>query len=280
MLEQSNVIQTIEKGFSNDKKFIVQHGDEKFILRLFEGNQKRREQEFQLLQQLEQLGTTSLRAISIEEGKMVTSFIEGSDGEEVIQTLSEEEQYQVGWDASQDLLKIHLIAATENNWAKNQAEKYKRYLNRYEKLSIKVEGDKQIIRFIEERLPLMKGRPSVLQHDDFHLSNIIIRNRKYAGVIDFGRFDWGDSIMDFIKLGLFSSEKSVPFCKGVIEGYFGGKPSKEFWELYGLYLAMNVFSAIVWGQQNGNLEELSKHVDRFIQDHKGFTQIVPAWYNR
>lgn len=278
MLDQSTVLHQITKGFSNDQKFVVQNGDKKVIVRLFGGNQERRQLEFQLLRKLEQLGANTLRAISIEEGKLVTSYIEGDDGDEVIEMLSEEEQYAIGWEASQDLRKIHSIEAEANTWYEYQLAKYERYVKRYEELPLKIAGDGKIIRFIEERIPLMKDRPSVLQHDDFHLSNLIVHHGKYAGAIDFGRFDWGDPVFDFIKLGMFSTEKSIPFAVGMIEGYHDGKPPQSFWELYALYLAMNVFSGIVWGQMQGNEEVLLQHIKRFIQDHEGFTKSVPSWY--
>jgi aminoglycoside phosphotransferase (APT) family kinase protein len=278
MLEQYTVLHHITKGFSEDQKYVVQDGNAKVVIRLFEGNQERRDFEFQILRKLEQLGAKTLRAISIEEGKMVTSFIEGSDAEDVIETLSEEEQYAIGWEASQDLLKIHSIVAEENTWYDYQLAKYKRYVKQYQELPMKVAGDDQIIRFIEERIPLMKDRPSVLQHDDFHLSNLIVHKGKYAGAIDFGRFDWGDPIFDFIKLGMFSAEQCVPFAVGMIGGYHNGKPPQSFWELYALYLAMSVFSAIVWGHRQGNEEVMLRHIERFSRDHEGFTKSVPAWY--
>ena len=275
MGEQYAVLHHITKGYSTDEKYVVQNGNEKMIVRLFEGNQERRGQEFAILQKLEQLGAKTLRGISIEEGKMVTSYIEGYDAEEVIETLSADEQYAVGWEASRDLRKIHSIEAGENTWYDYQLAKYRRYVEQYRELPVQVPHEEQIIRFIEERIPLMKERPSVLQHDDFHLSNLIIHNGKYAGAIDFGRFDWGDPVFDFIKLGMFSTEQSVPFAVGMIEGYHDGKPSQSFWELYALYLAMNVFAVIVWGQGN---ERNMRHAKRIIQDHEGFTSSMPAWY--
>ena len=222
MQGQYAVLHQITKGYSQDEKYVVQNGDEKLIVRLFEGNQQRREQEFAILQKLEQLGAKTLRGISIEEGKMVTSYIEGIDAEEVIETLSADEQYAVGWEASGDLRKIHSIEAEENTWYDYQLAKYRRYVEQYRELPIQVPHEEQIIRFVEERIPLMKERPSVLQHDDFHLSNLIVHNGKYAGAIDFGRFDWGDPVFDFIKLGMFSTEQSVPFAVGMIEGYHDG----------------------------------------------------------
>ena len=275
---EEQVIEIIKKGYSTDQKVIVKRGSEKYIVRTFQGNQERRELEVALLRRLEELDLKALRVISLEEGKMVTSFIEGEDAEEVITALPREVQYQIGLKASEDLRKIHMIEAPTNDWYERQSAKYRRYIERYQELPLKVQGDEQIIRFIEERLHLMKGRPNVLQHDDFHLPNLIVKDGKYVGVIDFGRFDWGDPIWDFIKLGMFSTEKSVPFAKGLIEGYYDGEPSKEFWELYALYLAMSVFSAIVWGQMLGDVENMLKHVDRYVKDHKGFTQPVPVWY--
>lgn len=75
-----------------------------------------------------------------------------------------------------------------------------------------------------------------------------------------------------------SVPKSIPFALGMIEGYHNGKPPHTFWELYALYLAMNVFSSIVWGHRQGNEEVMLRHVERFIEDHEGFTKVVPAWY--
>ena len=277
MIEE-HIVETIKKGYSTDHKVIVKRGNEKIIVRTFEGNQERREVEAELLKKLEELDTNALRVISLEEGKMVTTYFEGEDAEVAITKLPHEVQYQIGVEASMDLRKIHLIQAPTNDWYERQSAKYRRYIERYQELPLKVQGDEQIMRFIEERLHLMKGRPNVLQHDDFHLPNLIVKDGKYVGVIDFGRFDWGDSIWDFIKLGMFSTEKSVPFAKGLIKGYYGGELPKDFWDLYALYLAMSVFSAIVWGQIQGEGDKLLKHVERYIKDHKGFTLPVPVWY--
>ncbi|WP_440117543.1 phosphotransferase [Paenibacillus sp. QZ-Y1] len=67
---------------------------------------------------------------------------------------------------------------------------------------------------IEEHLDWMKNRLDVFQHDDFHLGNLVIQEDKLAGVIDFNRFDQGDPVHEFLKLGLFVSETSIPYCIG------------------------------------------------------------------
>ena len=35
-----------------------------------------------------------------------------------------------------------------------------------------------------------------LQHDDFHLGNIILNNQGYVGVLDFNVYDWGVHFMN------------------------------------------------------------------------------------
>jgi aminoglycoside phosphotransferase (APT) family kinase protein len=65
--------------------------------------------------------------------------------------------------------------------------------------------------FIEKNERYIKNRPNLFQHDDFHAGNIIVKENRYAGVIDFNRYDWGDPIHEFYKLALFSREVSIPF---------------------------------------------------------------------
>ncbi len=269
----------ITKGFSKDQKYAALLNNEQVLVRLFDlQHQSRKEQEFMMMQEVFASGVNCSKPIALEPGKIVLSYIEGTDAEDAIHTLNTQQQYDLGVAASADLKKIHTIEANENSWYESQIAKYRRYITRYHELPLKIEGDTQIMHFIEQRLHLMKDRPSVLQHDDFHLPNLIVHNETYNGVIDFGRFDYGDPVHDFIKLGMFSAERSVPFCKGLLEGYYGGKPTAEFWELYALYIAMGVFSAIVWGQLMNDGDNLLQHAKRFSEDHDGFTCAVPKWY--
>lgn len=107
MLEQFIALYPISKGFSADEKYVALNGEEQVLVRLFEGKfQEKKQQEFELLRELERLGANTIRAIEIGNGYMVTSFIEGEDAEDVIASLSTEQQYAVGRDASYDLRKI------------------------------------------------------------------------------------------------------------------------------------------------------------------------------
>ncbi|SYX83066.1 aminoglycoside phosphotransferase family protein [Paenibacillus alvei] len=89
-------------------------------------------------------------------------------------------------------------------------------------MGVRIKNDSILLSFIEDNLQLMRHRPNLFQHDDFHVGNLIIKDNQLSGVIDFNRFDWGDPIHEFLKVGMFSSE------------------------LYTLYLSMCLISSIVW----------------------------------
>ncbi|WP_228485694.1 aminoglycoside phosphotransferase family protein [Thermaerobacillus caldiproteolyticus] len=135
--------------------------------------------------------------------------------------------------------------------------------------------------YIKKNETLMKGRPSKFQHDDFHPSNILINNKSFSGIIDFQRMDWGDPIHDLHKLGFFSKQVSIEFTKGIIDGYHENQVLNEsFWELYALYSAMHIVSALVWGmgRSREQYEVLLKYSLDVIKDHDNFNCVIPKWY--
>lgn len=154
-------------------------------------------------------------------------------------------------------------------------------MKEYFACGVRIKHDERIMKFIDEHLHLMKNRPNVFQHDDFHLGNMIVHNKQFVGVIDFDRFDWGDPIHDFLKIGIFSREDSIPFSIGQIKGYIHGlEPNDDFWQLYSLYLAMCVFSSVVWTVKTipEQLDDMLNKIYTFLEDHDYFERIKPKWY--
>jgi hypothetical protein len=100
-------------------------------------------------------------------------------------------------------------------------------------------------------------------------------------VVDFGRHDWGDPFHEFLKVGLFSRGQSVPFSIGQIKGYFhDSEPGDNFWELYSLYLAMSLFSSVVWTLKlmPESMDDMLEKIYRILDDHDHFDRIKPKWY--
>ncbi|WP_390284712.1 aminoglycoside phosphotransferase family protein [Ureibacillus sp. GCM10028918] len=285
-----DVIQ-INKGYSSDEKFLVHMNDEneKLLLRTFQLEEfESKKKEYSILERMLEYKVTCSRPISMGElgsrGYMITSYIEGKDAEDEIQKYSAQKQFDIGSEAGKELRKIHQFSAPSHvtPWYSRKEKKHKKYIDDYLACGIKVENDQKIMNFIEENIQLMKNRPNLFQHDDFHPGNIIVNNKQFAGVIDFNRFDWGDPIHEFLKIGIFSREVSIPFSIGQIRGYFNNtEPDEYFWRLYSLYLAMCVFSTVIWTLKTipDNMDDMLSKVYTFLEDHDYFSKMKPKWYS-
>ncbi|MDQ0227715.1 aminoglycoside phosphotransferase family protein [Metabacillus niabensis] len=280
----------IKKGFSADEKFLIhmQDGNSKLLLRMFHLEElELKKTEYSILERMQDYQVTCSQPLSIgvvgNRGYLLTSYIEGKDAEDEISKYSEQDQFTIGIEAGKELRKMHQLSAPEHisSWYSRKVEKHKKYIDAYLACEVKVKNDDKIMKFIDENIHLMKQRPNLFQHDDFTLGNIIVNNKKFAGVIDFNRYDWGDPIHEFLKIGIFTREVSIPFSKGQIKGYFNKKePDEHFWRLYSLYLAMCVFSTVIWTLKTipTNMNEMLDKVYMFLEDHDYFSRIKPKWY--
>lgn len=289
LLQNATRIEELSKGYSPDKKYVVYTDNKKLLLRVGDvESYKKKKTEFQILKDMQNLKIQFPHPIDIgviEEFNScynIFSFIDGIDAKDIIQSLSEEEQYKIGMEAGTQLSRIHLYKApsTINNWYDRAMKKHYRYLEAYKACGIKIKNDEKIIDFIENNKQYIKKRPNQFQHDDFHLGNIIVKDKKFAGVIDFNNFDWGDPIHDFVKVALFQRELSIPFSIGQIVGYFDENVPEDFWMLYSIYAGMVIFSSVVWSLRFVP-EEVEEMIDRLyilLEDHKNFETLKPAWY--
>lgn len=54
----------------------------------------------------------------------------------------------------------------------------------------------------------------------------------------------------------------------------------EFWRLYSIYVAMVIFSSIVWSIKKSpqQLDQMIERIHVVLDDHKNFDLIRPSWY--
>lgn len=289
-LQTSTMIEQINKGFSNDNKYVVKMADgKKYLLRTAAIDQyERKKSEFNLITDLQNYCIQSPQPIAvgkIEELNLcyyLLSYIEGEDARELLPFYSIQDQYKIGLSAGIDLAKIHAVRAPASidHWYDRIMKKHQKYVKAYWSCGLKIRGDYEVINFIDKNERLLINRPSRIQHDDFHVGNIIVENRQYAGIIDFNRYDWGDPYHDFLKVGLFSREVSIPFSIGQINGYFNEEIPEDFWTLYSIYLGMSIFSAIVWTIKvvPENLNEMIERIYQILEEHKNFELTKPIWF--
>lgn len=288
-LKNAKSIVELKKGFSFDKKYII---DNEYLLRLFPiEDVNRRREEYDTIHALSAYSNYVPAGVEfntleeLDRAYMILTYLPGEDAEIAMKGLTEKEQYNAGFDAGRELKKLHELEAPTDYepWNILKKKKSDRYIDELKKIDIDEELKRLFENYIRKNEYLMKERPNRFQHDDFHPSNLVIHNNAFAGIIDFQRMDWGDPIHDLQKLGFFSKRVSIPFTKGVVDGYHeDGGVTREFWELYSLYSAMHVVSAIVWGMKMGpeQYEVLYNYSIEVLSDHDNFNRIIPKWFNQ
>lgn len=295
MLRNSFKLERIHKGYSSDGKFIVYDNNNKplYILRTYSIDQDRGKRlEFNRLQLMERQGVKCSRPIEIgvlpeqELGYMIVSYIEGNEASEELPLLNDKEQFAIGVQAGMELLKITQVLCPDRgikSWHERMAAKHHRYRTEYAACGVVIDHEAKLLAFIDNNLAIMQNRPNLFQHDDFHIGNLIVKDGNLSGVIDFNRNDWGDPVHEFVKVGIFSAEVSVPFSVGQIRGYHNhGEPDKKFWQLYSLYLAMTLISSVVWVLKviPEELDSMLVKIRKVMDDHDNFELTVPKWYSQ
>lgn len=223
-------ITSIEKGFSIEKKFKMTTDEGDYLLRLSPIKTfTSKAHEFELMRKLHEIGVRCNNPIIMfknDEQKTVCavySYLSGIDAEDNIAKMSEEIQYKSGIEAGMDLKRINSLYCETNNWKERKWKKHEYYVSRYFKQDYRFKNDEKILKFIEMHYDTSEAVIDQLQHDDFHLGNIIIDKHGYVGVLDFNRYDWGDPLHEFVKLEWFTWPVSEIFARGQMEGYFGKK---------------------------------------------------------
>lgn len=290
ILRNSPRVTRLSKGYSPDEKYVVMDEDgNKYLLRISDMERYyRKKEEFKVLSDIRKYKVHSPQPIDLGILKefdicySIFSYIEGEDAKNSIRSFKEQEQYEIGIEAGKDLSRIHQHSAPYDvrNWHERSIQKHNRYLKEYKKCGIKINNDDKVMSFIESNYHYLKNRPNQFQHDDFHLENIILKDKKYVGVIDFDNYDWGDPFHDFVKVALSSRVDSISFSVGQIDGYFDNNIPEDFWRLYSIYSAMVIFSSVVWSI-NKSPEQLDKFIERInliLEDHKNFEMLKPIWY--
>ncbi|WP_082232714.1 aminoglycoside phosphotransferase family protein [Halobacillus massiliensis] len=278
-------IRKIKKGFSSDEKYII---DYRCLLRIFpKNNISKRKEEFDTIHQLSQFSEAVPKALEFgllkDKAYMLLTYLPGKDAEAELKHLNLKDQYLSGFEAGIELKKMHKLPAPSKYpaWSTVKKKKSDRYLFQLENIDIDRKLKDKLFTYIRKNEHLMEGRQNTFQHDDFHPSNILIINKRFRGIIDFQRMDWGDPVHDLQKLGFFSKQISEEFTKGIIDGYHKNrKPDEEFWSLFTLYSAMHIVSALVWGQKGSHVQkELFRERSlEVMADHENFNSLIPNWY--
>jgi len=277
----------INKGWSCDKKFSVTTQDnKKYLLRItpFDKSASRNEM-FRMQQQVAALGIPMCRPVEIgscEDGVYILqTWIDGDDAEDIIPGLSDTEQYAYGLEAGCILRKIHTIPApaTQEDWEIRFNRKMDFKIKKYSECPIKYENGQAFIDYINENRHLLKDRPQVFQHGDYHIGNMMIDRNRRLQIIDFDRYDFGDPWEEFNRI-VWCAQKAPLFASGMVNGYFDGKVPLEFWKLLALYISSNTLSSVYWAIPFGQdeVDTMLNQAKEVLSWYDDMRNPIPTWY--
>ncbi len=211
----------------------------------------------------------------------VQTWIDGEDAESAIPLLPGARQYAYGLDAGHILRKIHSIPApkAQEDWESRFNRKMDGKIQKYRECPVHYDNGQIFIDYIRENRCLLKGRPQVFQHGDYHIGNMMIDRDGKLQIIDFDRYDFGDPWEEFNRI-VWCAQASPLFASGMVNGYFDDDVPLAFWKLLALYIASNTLSSVYWavpfGQEEVNtMLNQAKDILRWYDDMRN---PVPTWY--
>ncbi len=277
----------LSHGWSKDQKYHIYTNDnEEYILRVSDASlYEKRKKQFEYLQELEKLDLPIPRPISFgwlndSEIYMLLTYLKGLPADEYVEKATEEEAYELGYNAGKILKKIHSINIInpETSWEDAYLLKIERKINFVNESPIKYQEKDLLIDYINNHLHLIKNRPYVFCHGDYHLGNMIVNNGKIF-IIDFDKSGPSDPYDEF-KPFIWNTKINLNFENGLINGYFNNNVPNNFFNVLALYTAESQISHLPWALTFGE-EEIRigfENLKIIMNDYDNFNITIPKWY--
>lgn len=277
----------INKGWSSDQKFCVaDENGTRYLLCVSDiALRDKKQAEYHMMERVAAMGVPMCRPVAFgvcaDGVYSIQSWIDGEDAEAVIPSCSDAEQYAYGLEAGRILRRIHTIPApaAQEDWESRFNRKMDYKIKKYGECPVKYENGQAFIDYINENRHLLKGRPQVYQHGDYHIGNMMMDRNGQLHVIDFDRSDYGDPWEEFNRI-VWCAQKSPLFASGMVNGYFDDDVPMAFWRLLALYIASNTLSSVYWAIPFGQDEvnTMLNQAEEVLSWYDNMRSSVPAWY--
>lgn len=262
-IKSYSVIEKIAEGYSGDEKYKLRKGGKYFLLRIGDKNnlsEKKREYDRLEAYAVKGINTHKPVAFGTANDKFysIVSWVSGTPIMDIIKKDVSKNYYRLGKKVGIELQKLHSCCPddSKNDWQGIIEKKADLFLKNYHCMTDEFACSKYAERYILENFDLMKNRPQVVLHGDFHWNNCVEDEAGNVGIIDFSGNDIGDPWYDFRGV-LWALEYSDSFANGQIDGYFGTPPS-EFWKVLKLYTALYAFEHLTYG--NSTPEDINRRI--------------------
>lgn len=278
----------IDKGWSGDRKYqaVTAEGD-RYLLRISSIDRlERKRREYEKMCEVAQLGIPMCLPVEFgtcgEGVYSIQSWIDGQDAEELLVSMTREQQYKYGMDAGRILATIHTTPAPVDapDWEMRFNAKIDRKIAMYEACELKYEnGEDAFLDYIAQNRHLLRGRPQSYQHGDYHIGNMMIDRNGVLTIIDFDRDDFGDPWEEFNRI-VWCAQSAPAFASGMVDGYFHGEMPMDFWRLLALYICSNTLSSLPWAIPfgEGEIQIMQKQAAQVLEWYNGMENVIPSWY--
>ena len=275
----------INEGFSTDVKWNV---DDRYLLRISPTTDVNQLEKQALL--INAVHAIDPRIPYVHEvglyentAYMILDYIAGDNGEVVLPTRSDATQYRIGQQVGQTLRNMHSIPAPIDfpTWEERWTNRVEKLSPRYMEIALHNDRYLRVLDFVQKHLHLLKGRPSHVQHYDFHPGNILIQEDTFTGIIDMQKITYGDPVNEFYKMEYFGVQISKAYSRGVLDGYHANEViPKAFWEQHRLYAAIHILSAEVWANEIAleQQEKFKRYTLFTMNQFDDFKELIPKWY--
>lgn len=285
------ILTPIEAGWSGDIKYKALAADgTPYFLRITPRERGDRfTRMFHMQQKVAATGIPMCRPFAVGECPegiyAIHSWVDGEDAEPAVMSMIPAMQYKLGCDAGEYLTRIHSIPAPADqpDWESRFNAKIDRKIQMYAACPIHFEGDRHLLRYIEENRHLLANRPQCFQHGDYHIGNMMLTyedGQPHIVIIDFDRYDFGDPWEEFNRI-VWCAQAAPAFATGLVDGYFGGEVPAEFWRLLALYISSNMLSSVPWAIPfgEGEVATMLRQARDVLAWYANMSKPVPAWYD-
>ena len=217
-------------------------------------------------------------------GGMAYSYIRGHSLGRTLLQHNSETAYALGQEAGKLLYRFHSLdipCRPRADVVRKTILKYERSQEALYRLGISFAGQDQIESFIEESLPKMTSWPVTRVHDDFHPRNLIEKQTRIQGVIDFDRMDDDDPIQDLRKIPWFTLPLSAEFASAQFQTYAEVAQAPDLWQRYNLYVAMSISASLVWmagREDRAGLTRFQQQIMEIVNTHDFHDGGPPSWF--
>lgn len=280
-IKEYHLVEEITAGYSGDKKYKLEKDEKMYLLRVGDKSSLRvKQKEFEQLHLYQKANINTQRPVDFgvldDVFYSIVTWVDGTSVMEIIKSDLNKDYYELGRKAGIELNKIHSLSVSHNsvNWYAFIKQKAEQLISSCANIDM---GDIKSFaeRYILDNLELMRTRPSVILHGDYHWENCIINDKGEIGIIDFSGNIIGDPWYDFGGM-MWVLEYSESFANGQIDGYFDVIPD-EFWRVFKMYTALYALEHLSYN--NGeNIDERIFNASRMLNLFgKNFSADIPLF---